>query len=75
MELLMTDKPMYQYTDLDSVTRVCPCGSQITGEGETIGRWTQKHLEHSNGKMINECTDDGARCYSEKPAPYMVDLI
>lgn len=49
------------YINLDSVTVICPCGRQITGEGEEIDRFKKLHAEHTNGESKEIITEDGKR--------------
>jgi hypothetical protein len=42
---------MTQISNLDSVTRRCPCGASISGQGERIAEWTERHLAHCDGTL------------------------
>lgn len=55
--------PMRQYDDLDSATRICPCGQSISGGTDhEWEEWTKAHEPHCNGLVIATPTDDGMRC-------------
>lgn len=55
-----------QYTDLDSITRICPCGSYVMASGndyEELDEWMVEHLPHTDGTGVVEefVTRDGER--------------
>jgi hypothetical protein len=57
--------PFTQFTDLDSVTILCPCGASITGEGQEITKFKSDHKEHTDLEIEETITDDGMRVLSD----------
>ena len=54
------------FVNLDSVTMICPCGEEITGEGVRIGDFMRRHKDHTDEADVDETINaDGARCLVE----------
>lgn len=74
----MIDKqPMELYLDLDWTTMKCPCGKTLCSRYATDQEWRQfeeNHVKHTNGKLLEICTDEGAKVYNRKPEPQLVSL-
>lgn len=69
-------QPMQQIDDLDSSTRICPCGGSYSwsGSDDYLSKWMSEHEPHSNGKLAQEAGDDWAKVYGEKPELSITDL-
>jgi hypothetical protein len=68
----MDGKPMRYFEGLDWGDYSCPCGARLCTrhrEWEDIRPWIEAHREHTDGTLLEEVTDDGARVYASKPAP------
>jgi hypothetical protein len=54
-------KPFAAFLYADWVTWKCPCGQEVTGEGNVIHEFIRQHVPHTNKKCVETLTDDGAR--------------
>jgi hypothetical protein len=57
-------RPMRCDVDADWSTWTCPCGASICDRGMRVAAflgWLEKHQEHTNSKIFENITDDGAR--------------
>lgn len=66
---------MKQYDDLDSSTRVCPCGASFAWSGfdDGLERWMAAHEGHHDGALTAETTADGERMTGpQPPASYRI---
>jgi hypothetical protein len=67
-----TDSPMKLLMDYDYATLECPCGASLHSQGVSDGEWRkfkEKHKPHTNGKLREICTSDGARAYGGEIPP------
>jgi len=57
----MKKQPFSSLVYADCVHVSCPCGFSIGGEGEDISKFIKLHKKHTNGKITETLTSDGAR--------------
>lgn len=70
-------KPMRLDLDLEWGTYRCPCGDKCRTdkhENDYIAAWIEQHRPHTNGKIIEHTTADGARIYWDGPPDLERDL-
>lgn len=64
--------PMRCNINLDSCAYTCPCGLMLCTVGvgdEAITQWLRLHRPHTNGKVLEHTTQDGARAWGGKAPP------
>jgi hypothetical protein len=72
----MRKKPMEQVDSEWSSTRICPCGSSFNWSGvdDDLDSWMAEHKPHTNGKLMQEASDDWHKVYGKKPSPTIIAL-
>lgn len=62
--------PMKLDLGLDWGTYRCPCGCELrtdNHDNDFVAAWVSKHRVHTNGRIIEHTTADGARIYLDAP--------
>jgi hypothetical protein len=60
-------KSFRYFVDLDSTTVRCPCGASACNDIDdfAISKFVKAHLDHTDGRVEETITADGARCLAD----------